>query len=98
MTLLSTVTEKTGYIMSPEIGGAMRSASIPDVYDMCIQVHVAKKEETESQKMLTELYLYYRDNPMAMSGEYCRSDQRGRTAGTGGLRLYFGNVGSVFHR
>ncbi|MGI6011350.1 MAG: deoxyguanosinetriphosphate triphosphohydrolase [Ruminococcus sp.] len=60
---------KDRIIMSPDVEDAMkalRSLMFTYVY----RSPVAKKEETKAKRMLTELYLYYRENPMAMSGEY----------------------------
>ena len=62
--------------MSPEIADAMktlRSLMFTYVY----KSQVAKSEEDKAKRMLTELYLYYRENPMAMSQEYCDLIKRG---------------------
>ena len=38
---------------------------------------MAKSEKDKAKRMLPELYLYYRENPMAMSQEYCDLIKRG---------------------
>ena len=67
---------KDRILMSPEIADAMktlRSLMFTYVY----KSQVAKSEEDKAKRMLTELYLYYRENPMAMSQEYCDLIKRG---------------------
>ena len=67
---------KDRILMSPEIADAMKSLRSL-MFTYVYKSQVAKREEDKAKRMLTELYLYYRENPMAMSQEYCDLIKRG---------------------